>query len=311
MSAVALIHRHMNGGAGAGGNAALDAVFLQKRRVAHIDHPISGECAHTTAGDLLDLQSSHNAAVNPAGCLTQSDGNRMAGITLRRGRNGQQLLLAHARRKDVCHGIAALGDGAGLVKDHRLGLCQRLKTVFAFGEYTHLRGEYEPFPIGQRNAESVQQRPGQNQQNCAAPQLLGPFAPKGRDQYRDHQKEAQHAQHPKDVESARGVLLPGGETLRILRNVHHIADRGLFKAPGDPHFDVAGQIHASGIDPVALVHRPGGALPGDGRGVHRGDSLHDGSVQGNPFPGTDKDHIARHQFLRPNARDSVIRNQIG
>ena len=265
-------------------------------------------------GDVPHPVAVQFGAVGPLEAL----GDRMGGGALRQGGQLKQLGLVHGAVVDPRHLKDALGQGAGLVKDHIPGLGEGLEVVGALDQHTLLRGAADAGEEGQRDRD--------HQRTGAADDKEGerpvhPGAPVRRDaedklahqrrQHRQRQRRIAHRRgiHPgKPGDKGLGAALAGGG---VLHQVEDLGDGGFTELPGGADVQQAGQVDAAGDDLVPFAHLPGHALPGEGGGIQRREAPLDDAVDRHLLPGLYHDEGAHLHLVRVHLFQPAVHLDVG
>ena len=200
----------------------------------------------------------------------------MVGVALRQGRHLQEPVLIALIRVDGGDVEDALSEGAGLVKDHDLGVGQHLQVVAALHQNARPGGPADAAEEAQRHRDHQGAGAGDDQEDQG---LMEPLAP-----VPAAQQGGEHGQQHGRHHHAGGVVPgePGDEVLRlglfaggVLHQVQDLGHGGLLKGLGDPNQ----------------------GLPGEGGGVQGGAPLQDDAVQGHPLSGLDDDGVSHLHLI--------------
>ena len=260
--------------------------------------------ADALAAALLDV--GHAAAVDglAVGALEAlADG-------VRRGALGQRGVFDELLRRDrVVVDRAdledALGQGAGLVEDHGVGLREDLEVVRALHQHALAARAAEAREEAQRDADDQGARAADDQEGQGA---VDPFAPQtGRPQREDADQRRQDRQRQRAAADRRGVhpreagderLGAGLVRAGVLDQLQDLGDGGLAELLRGADLQHARQVDAAADDLVALRHVAREALAGQGAGVQRRRAGDDHAVQRDLLTGLDHDDAADLHLVR-------------
>ena len=239
----------------------------------------------------------------------------------------QQLPLVNFLGVHCGHGEGALGQGAGLVKDHNARLGQRLQIVAALDQNAVLGGAADAAEEGQGNGDHQGAGAGDHQEDQGPlhphhPLAFGQSGQKAKTQgvirqlaHRGQDRQSQRREHHR-----RGIVPGkfGDEVFRlglfgggVLHQVQNFGHRGLPEGLAHRNAQHAGQVDAAADDLVPVPHIPGQGFAGEGGGVQGGRPLQHGPVQRDPLPRLYHDDVAHGHLLRVHLDQLAVPLDVG
>ena len=281
-----------------------DVLLPHELAVAHQNGVPVDLGADTVSADLLNIR--HPAAVDlPAIGPLQAFADGVAGSALRQSGVLHQLLVLHLMMVDAVDLKHALGQGAGLVKDHRFGLGQSLQIVRALYQYAGVAGPADAGKEAERDADDQSAGTAGHQEGEGP---VDPDAPAGGQAQKERPGQRDQDGQGQGGETHSGGIHPGepgDEVLRprlagggVLHQVQDLGHRGLAEFPGGTDFQQPGHVDAAADDLVPLPDLPGQGLAGEGGGIQGGGALHHSAVDRNLLAGLDHNNGADGHLVR-------------
>ena len=232
-----------------------------------------------------------------SGLDAQGDG--MLGPALRQRSGFHQSILGGALRGvDAGDLEGALGQGAGLVKDHDAGAGQLFQVGGTLDQDAAGGGTADAAEEAQRDGDDQRAGTADDQEGQGAVDPVAEAGGLAQEQQHDGRQESQRQ---RAVADSRGVH-PGkaGDEVfgtglfhaGVLHQIENFRDGGLAELLGGLHLQQAGHVHTAADDLVSGLDVAGQALTGQGGGVQGGSALHDDTIDGHPLAGLHHDHGA-------------------
>ena len=294
---------HMHEGARLGHFRGGEAQFCHQAGVAGGNGFAVHLCCHAVAAQLLDIGDAAGVDV-PAVSGLDAQGDGVFGPALGQGGGLHEGVFGDTVFGVDAHDLeGALGQGAGLIKDHDPGAGQLFQIGGAFDEDAAGAGTADAAEEAQRDGDDQSAGAGDDEEGQSA---IDPVAEAGglAHQQQDHRRDERqsqcavadgggvHAGKTGDEVLGAGLLHAG-----IFHEVEDLGDRGLAKFLAGAHLEQAGHVHTAADDLVAGLHIAGQALAGQGCGVQGRSALHDHAVDGHTFAGLDHDHGADFDII--------------
>ena len=291
------VPRHIHDGSHAVVGAVVNALRLHHPGVAGQHGMTVHPGADALTGNLPGVGGP--AGVQSAGGFPQTFADGMAGKALRQRGLFQKFLPADARRRaDLRHRKGALGQGAGLVKNHRVNVGQAFQIVAALDQNAAAGRPANAAKEAQGNADDQRAGAADDQERQ---RTADPFPPATA----QHQRR-QNRQHQRAKADGRGVIVgePGDEILRpglfqagILHHIKNFGHGGLPVQLGGAQAQQSFAVDAAADDLLPGTHIPGLALAGQRRSVEGAFALHHDPVNGHLLPGPDHQHGAHRHIV--------------
>ena len=239
-------------------------------------------------------------------------GDGMQGQSFRMGGQLEQLFFIDLFRLHARHGHAALGEGARLIKDHRIASAQGFQQVAALDQDAVFGGAADARVEGEGHGQHQGAGAGDDQedQRPAQPKDKGLARHQGRNDAQQHRQQAHDGRIPMS-ETADEAL---GAGLALTRLLHQLQDAGNGALRiGARGADAQGirQVDAAADDRIAGIDRMGRGLAGERRSIQRGAAADDLAVQGHALAGTHHQDIPRVDFFGRNSADLAILLHVG
>ena len=236
----------------------------------------------------------------------------MVGVAFRQGRQLQQPGFRNVVGMDGGHIEYALGQRAGLIKDHDLGTGQYFQIVAAFDQNAVPRGPADAAEEGEGHRDDQSAGAGDHQKIERPGDGVGPGdGGKQRGQERQRHGGEHHGGRVIAGEFGNKVFRFGLFAAGVLHQVQNLGDGGFRKGAGHLDRQHAGQIHAAGDHVVPALHLAGQGLAGKGGGVYRGGALQYYAVQRDALACLDDDGAAHRHLLRGHLDQGPILFYIG
>ena len=288
-----------------------DAVAAQVAGAHHLHFPAAGARRHPLAGqgaELLDGLGGETLGLHGLGDATR---DRVLRLPFQGPGQGQGACLVQVgiEHHHVAHTEAALGEGAGLVEDHRIQLPRPLEGRPIADEEAAARpqGGAHRHHQGHRQAEGVWTGDDHHRDHA----LQGEFEFGPQDQPHD---ESEGARADGDVGEPLGgavgqVLGARSARLRLAHQADDLREVGVLA--GLAHLDEERTLAVDGaaddLVPLALGHRP--RLAGEHGFVEAAAPLDDHPVGGDLLPGSYQDPVAGAQHGHRHVLDAVAVGQ--
>ena len=268
------------------------------------------------AADLLHVRDTvavDLAAVGPLEAL--ADG--MGGGALRQSGVLQNLLLGHGVVVNAGDVKDALGQGAGLVKDHHTGFGEGLQIVGSLHQHTGPAGTAQSGEEAQGDADDQRTGAADDQEGQGTVDPSAPVAAEAHDQP-NHRR--QHRQHQSADADGGGIDAGefGDEVLRagfvgagVLHQLQNFGDGGLAEGLGGADLQHARHIDAAADDLVAGGGVTGQALAGEGGGVQGRAALRHYAVQRDLLAGLHHDDAAHGHVVRVHLHQLAVLLDVG
>ncbi len=235
----------------------------------------------------------------------QSARHRVGRVAFHRRHQRPQIFIA----PPPDHRQPALGEGAGLVKDHQPGPGEVLQSIAALDEDLLAGGAADRGAHRQRRRETEGARAADDQQRHRVLDRVGRVEP-----CPDHHRGQGQGQHdgdepPRDpVRQQHHRRAPLGA---LLDQPHQAADPGVLA--GRPHLDqeTRREVHSARVHRVAGCDLLGQRLAGEQRAVQRRGAFDHYPVGGDRVPGSYLDHRTRRQGLERHLSHSCSLDQPG
>ena len=279
-------------------------VACQHGLAIHLD-PQTTACQFLHLGHPVTVRGTTPGGENGAG-------NGVGGELLGLGGQFQQLLLTHPHRGDFGDSKTALGQGARLIKDHRVRLGQRLQIVAALDQDALAGGSADTAEEAEGDGDDQRAGAGHHQE-VQRPQYPG--APGTQPHQGGQHGKGYGAQHH------GGGVIPGEFRNKVLRlglfgsgvfhQVQNFGHGGLAEGAAHLHPQQTAEVDTAADHLVPGRHIPGHGLAGKGGGIQGGGALHHGAVQGHPLSGTDDDDLVHRHLLRVHGDHLAIPLHVG
>ncbi len=215
-------------------------------------------------------------------------GDGVGGGLLAGGAQGQQALIADY----LLDGEIALGDGAGLIHDHHLGLAHGFHHRAALEQDALLAAGTDAGEEGQRHAENQSAGAAHDQKRQGR---IDPVAPVAGEQGGDYGDGRGGGHHDGGVDSGEAGDEPvqlGLASGGIFHEFQNLGDHGFGQNLFHPDGQLAGGVDAAGGDVVTGGDPHRHRLAGDGGGVDAALAGQHGAVQRDAVAGTNQQGIA-------------------
>ena len=303
MPGVGSINGHMDNGAGAVAVLIGDAQPLHELPVSggQVDPVYLG--GNALAGDLPDVR--HPAPVQRLAVgLLQTFADGMGGGAFCQSRQLQEPMLL--QRAVVYAGDLKdpLGQGAGLIEDHRIHLGQGFQVVGALDQYALPAGTADTGKEAQGDGDDQGAGAGDDQEGQGPVDPVPHIWAHAQDQPDNggqHRQSQGAVAHPGGIDPGElgdkvlGLGFPGGGVLHQVQDLGH---GGLTEVLGGADLQHAGQVDAAADDLGSGGDLPGHALAGQGAGVQAGGALHHQAVDGHLLTGLDHNDAAHLYLIR-------------
>ena len=254
------------------------------------------------AADLLDIRDPvtvDGSAIR----LLQALADGVGGGALGQGGVFQQLVLVHLVVVDGGDLEHALGQGAGLVKDHTFGVGQLLQIVGALDEDALAAGAADAGEEAEGDADDQGAGTADHQEGQGT---VDPVRPLGLHPQHQTAQGEQDAQHRCRGAHRRGIHPgePGDKGLgagfagaSVLHQIQDLGHGGFPELLGGADLQHAAHVDAAADDLVTLLHVTGQALAGEGAGVQAGAAADHHAVQRHLLAGLHHDDAAHGNFV--------------
>ncbi len=311
MPGVASLHRQMDDGAGPFAVLPGNAPFRHQLLVAGQDGFSIHHRLNPPAGKLLHRPQAGGVQLLPP-CLPQGMGDGMLRVAFRQGAKLQELRLLHPLGMDSGDLKHPLGEGAGLIKDHHLGIRQGLQVAAALYQHANLGFPANPPEKAEGHGDHQGAGTGDHQEDKGPMDPLLP-AYRGKERRQNRQQHCRHHHH-------RGVVPgePGDEVFHLglfgAGVFHQVQDAGHCGFPidlGGPHPQQPALVDAATDYRVAGGDGAGQTLPGEGGGIQGGVPFQHHPVQRDTLPGFDDDGIPHRHLLRIHLAEKSVLLDVG
>ncbi|GBD41573.1 hypothetical protein HRbin39_00957 [bacterium HR39] len=199
--------------------------------------------------------------------------------------------------REVHQPRAALGEGAGLVEDHRVHRVRPLQGLDVAHEDAGPRGGAGPRHQRHRRGEPERAGTGDHQHRDGGHQRLlegaAPKQPAGEGEERD----GDHHRHEDGGDAVHQPLDGGLPGPGLLHQPGDARERGVAAHPQRADLHRAGAVHGAGQHPVTGAARHRHALAGDQGLVELALAGHDLAVHRHPLAGSDQDDVAHAHLV--------------
>ena len=225
-------------------------------------------------------------------------GQRMVGLALDGGGQGQHLALGVAEAGQAFQARLPVGQGAGFVKGDGPDMGQRFEGLAALDQ--------QPTPGARRHRRHHGSRHRQQQRTRAADQqqrqgAVDPGvqlrAEKQRRQQGGHRRQPQDPRHVGSGEAVQKMSRRRAPRLGVAHQFQGAGDGVFACAVGHPHAQRTVQIHGSGPEHGARSAHDRNALAGQERLVQSGFPVYDHAVGRQAVPRAHQDQLAASQLL--------------
>ncbi len=233
-------------------------------------------------------------------------GHRVLTVGFRRGGHGKQLSLGNrGNRRGAGHRVGALGQGAGLVKEHHVNVAHALQCDAVLHQHPGARGAFGGDGNHQRDGQAQRVRAGNDQHRHGAHHRVIGLA----DEHPDDEGQDAGTQGKPEQPGGRPVgqrLGAGGGLLGLGDQALDSGQRGVLA--GGLHLNAHRVAcgHRSGHHVLPGVAVDGLGLAGDHRLVELRAAIHNPSVGRNAGAGADQDGIAGLQLVQGHGFGAVL-----
>ena len=215
------------------------------------------------------------------------------------GSQGQYILSRKALcREHFAYGEFALGQCAGLVKDHGIHFRQCVQVVAALYQNAVAGTSADAPKVGQRHGDHQRARAGYYQKYHTS---ANPLCPSPHKQRRHKSQGCRQYHHHRGVEPGENgdkILRRGFFGSGVFHKINDFCGGGLPVGLRHRHSQSAGQVDTAGQHCVSRRNRPGQRLSRQRRGVQFCRTLQHQAVQWHSFTGGHQDGFAHSNLLR-------------
>ena len=205
----------------------------------------------------------------------------------------------------------ALGQGAGLVEDHRLHAAERVHEIGALDQDTLPGGTADAPEEREGHGDDQRAGAGYHQEHQRPVDPGGPFTRDEGGNQRQQDGQA-HDDGRIDLRELGDEALALGFVLRgVFHEVQDLRGGGLAERLRRADAEDAGKVHAPGQDLIVLADAAGHALAREGDRVQAGSALEDDTVHGHLLAGLDDDDLALLHGLRLHGQDRAVPFDMG